>query len=510
MKERIILIAAIAILSVSVTGSGAFSQDKNNNNVIWLLKPQCLKAKSFSEGFAAVELWVQKGKADWGYINREGQVVIKPQFDYAADFSEGVAVTGMLKRAFYKYGFINTNGEYILKPEFDYADNFSEGLAVVGYFTVLRHMMNALHLTATADISRINFRYIDKEGDTKIKPGKLTSMDIVKPYPFREGLAPVIGLDNNEMHSVFFMDREGNIKIKEVTGYKVFTDNKSYFTNDVAIIKTFNWGYGCYLLSKKGKKLEKILTQPPAHGSYTIDRRNGIYRKWMEFLSYNTFFSEGLAAVEFYGVDNKRGFIDTTGEEIIKPEFDRVHNFSEGLASVRSGKVWGYISKKGEFVIKPQFEYAGSFSEGLAAVKINGKYGYIDKKGKIIIQPQFSEVDSFSEGVAVVKTVKENLYGFIKNPLTTKIAENNLNMRGQFIGLVQSINKSEIIVQGSNIAARVCMGDRLCLFADEKMIILNSTFPMQTITKCRIVSGKIKDIKPGMKVYKYTGRKKGK
>ena len=125
MKERIIYIAVIFILASSIFDVSGFSEDDLDNKVIWLLKPQCIEAKSFSEGFAAVEL-----KAGWGYINREGQVAIKPQFHYAADFSEGVAAVGMLKRAFYKYGFINTNGEYILKPQYDYADNFSEGLAV--------------------------------------------------------------------------------------------------------------------------------------------------------------------------------------------------------------------------------------------------------------------------------------------------------------------------------------------------------------------------------------------
>jgi len=72
---------------------------------------------------------------------------------------------------------------------------------------------------------------------------------------------------------------------------------------------------------------------------------------------------------------------------------------------------------------------------------------------------------------------------------------------------VQSNNKGEVIVQGNNIAAHVYMGDKLCLYSGDEIIILKSTFPMQTISKCSVISGNIKKIRPGMKVYRYKARK---
>ncbi len=57
----------------------------------------------------------------------EVEYVIKPQFDYAYDFSEGLAYVKIGDR----YGFINKEGRYVANPQFDSAGTFSEGLARV-------------------------------------------------------------------------------------------------------------------------------------------------------------------------------------------------------------------------------------------------------------------------------------------------------------------------------------------------------------------------------------------
>ncbi|HIH2145375.1 WG repeat-containing protein [Campylobacter coli] len=52
----------------------------------------------------------------------------------------------------------------------------------------------------------------------------------------------------------------------------------------------------------------------------------------------------------------------------------------------------GLIDKSGKFVIKPKFDSIWSFREGLAKVGLNGKYGLIDKSGKIVIEPKFDDI----------------------------------------------------------------------------------------------------------------------
>ncbi|EPZ6837050.1 WG repeat-containing protein, partial [Campylobacter coli] len=60
------------------------------------------------------------------------------------------------------------------------------------------------------------------------------------------------------------------------------------------------------------------------------------------------------------------------------------------------------MDKSGKFVIKPKFDYVWSFGEGLAAVKLNGKWGFIDKNGEFVIESKFDDAWSFWEGLAGV------------------------------------------------------------------------------------------------------------
>ena len=111
-------------------------------------------------------------------------------------------------------------------------------------------------------------------------------------------------------------------------------------------------------------------------------------------------FSEGLAKVQLHG---KYGCIDTKGKEVIPCIYDYADSFSEGLAKVQLNGKWGYIDTKGEKVIPCIYDGADSFSEGLTMVQLNGKWGYIDTKGKEVIPYIYDYAESFSEGFAKVQ-----------------------------------------------------------------------------------------------------------
>jgi hypothetical protein len=104
------------------------------------------------------------------------------------------------------------------------------------------------------------------------------------------------------------------------------------------------------------------------------------------------------------------GFVDMNGKIIIKPEYDNIGNFSEGLVRVEkrnSGGVSkiGFLNETGKMVIPLIYESSSSaFSEGLCWVQNkNGKSGYVDKFGKLVIPFQYDIAQDFKNGIAEVK-----------------------------------------------------------------------------------------------------------
>ena len=63
----------------------------------------------------------------YGFIDKNGKVVIEPQFDGADAFSEGLARVKKDR----KWGFIDKSGKVVIEPQFDWVSDFSEGLAKV-------------------------------------------------------------------------------------------------------------------------------------------------------------------------------------------------------------------------------------------------------------------------------------------------------------------------------------------------------------------------------------------
>jgi len=131
------------------------------------IKPRYEMANDFGEGLAAVRI---KSHDSWGFINQQDERVISPRFDAVGTFSEGVCaveINGL-------WGYIDRKGEDAIHPQYDEARRFSEGLAAVrvgdkwGYIDATGHWV----IPATYD----DFKDYNHPGD---------------PRPFENGLARV-------------------------------------------------------------------------------------------------------------------------------------------------------------------------------------------------------------------------------------------------------------------------------------------------------------------------------
>jgi len=161
-------------------------------------------------------------KTKYGFIDKSGKFVIKPQFDSAESFSEGLAAVGMNS----KNGYIDKTGKLVIAARYDSAFQFSDGLAKV----------------AIGDKSG----FIDTRGNMVISPRFAYSGfgNSLNYRGFKEGLAAV-----EVNNKTGYIDKTGKIVIAAT--YKYGTDFNSGLAE--VFIGSEPGMQKSYLINKTGK-----------------------------------------------------------------------------------------------------------------------------------------------------------------------------------------------------------------------------------------------------------------
>ena len=276
----------------------------------------------FLDGLALVRI-KQDGKTKHGFINKVGEWIIKPQFDKAKQFSEGLALVVINK----KIGYINRHGDFVIAPQYDPPRNlefanFKEGFALV--------------------LKDNKYTYIDKSGNI------LTQLEVDFARPFQDGRAVFFRKSIENLDEVGFIGTNGKIAIKPIYAWA------SDFSDGYAPVY-FGDNYG---------------PMNPGHNDmYYIDKSgNKAFGK--EFYSCGKF-SEGLAEVQ---IDDGTGhiekfIIDTTGNIVFKLPIviSEISPYRSGLAEIRIESILdakdnqiepmktGYINREGIIVWEPSY-----------------------------------------------------------------------------------------------------------------------------------------------------------
>lgn len=282
--------------------------DKSGNYLIQpTLISDCL-GNFFSEGLISIEI---NGK--FGYLDRQGQIAIKPQFDTAAPFSEGLAKVGILKEKYYItadgkivleknkndnnlseyniyiFGFIDKIGNYIIKPEYYSVSSFSEGLA---------RFEDSIKINKESNEKIDKCGFINQQNNIIIPPIFDLAEDFLDGYS-------KIKLDGK----YGFIDKSGKMVIKNE-----YSDARS-FSNGVALVKKDDGLYGFinkkgeYSINPRFYRAESFVNG----AAYGVDPSGcGIFDqtgKWIltqdDQLTFSAFpFSEGMLPF-FYEISNK-------------------------------------------------------------------------------------------------------------------------------------------------------------------------------------------------------------
>ncbi len=100
-------------------------------------------------------------------------------------------------------------------------------------------------------------------------------------------------------------------------------------------------------------------------------------------------------------------------EWLVKPKYDVISDFNEGIAAVKLNAKWGYINEQGQEIVKPEYEVAYPFSEGAGVLGSSDKgiVGIADMQGQISIPNSSYKIDprfaQFNDGLLLVTNGKK-------------------------------------------------------------------------------------------------------
>lgn len=176
-----------------------------------IIKPIYHHASHFKEGMARVNM----GKAG-GYIDKTGKQVIPFLFSSTSDFSEGLAFVQLKVGG--KYAYIDKSGNVVIPARFANATPFSDGAAVVyvngkyGYIDRKGNYILAPQFTSAQPFSE-GFAFVERNGKSFYidKRGKKRIFNLTAGGRFVDGLAPA-----STGQKYGFIDKTGKFTIKPV------------------------------------------------------------------------------------------------------------------------------------------------------------------------------------------------------------------------------------------------------------------------------------------------------
>ncbi|CAN5244920.1 hypothetical protein BH09BAC5_BH09BAC5_16360 [soil metagenome] len=415
MRINFFFPALVLLFLISSCGNGKFRASVKeegkygyiDENGKYAIAAQFEDAWPFIRGSAIVK---QKGK--FGLIDKNGKFINEPIYDSVISFSSSCYIVEKDSL----FGFISTGDGKILVPlQFDKVFSYSSDLCVVQKGNALGIVNN--HGKLVCPVIMQDFKEMMGAGAICIQNDTTDEVAMLLNL-IQGGGESKKGLLNNRGEVVV------NPKYDELFDDAI---NGFYysFNRDTALCADTN------LLDEADKPLEagtygiidttgKIISEPafeelPVYGDkmFRIKQKGkyGYANMKGEIIitpsfDYAVAFSEGKAIVS---VGTKVSVIDNAGKVITENlgAGAGMYRFFNGLARCRSENFkYGFLDASGNRVIKPELDVADDFSHNRAIVSINNRYGLIDKTGKWIVPNEYDFLFDLGEGYFQIKTLE--------------------------------------------------------------------------------------------------------
>jgi len=356
----------------------------------------------------------------WGFIDANGNVLIKPEYDSYQVPLHGTCIVRLDK----KWGMLDTSGKILVPFSFDMVSYLNMGTELM-----VQTQLNSVQMGCIDTLGNIvvpiQYRKIIPLGDhfigvstngkwgvSKTSGEVITDEKYLEVSPFSNGYAAVrtgrkwgiIDSTGKEIVAPVYdaagTFSEGMCAVRQSIYWGFINTNGtlavpcnytmvgSYLRNAAPVKTKTGWA----LIDHDGKQITKPnftfierIGEIPVF-SFRKDGVNGLLStdgKVILPAKYSKLKDVGMNRIAF--LDNLHwGIMDTSGHILANSNFDKIGVFTEGMCPVCVGSSWGYIGENGQYRIKPVFRSAAPFGDGLAyVVTLSQGGGFIDTLGNM-------------------------------------------------------------------------------------------------------------------------------
>jgi hypothetical protein len=314
----------------------------------------------------------------WAVIDRTGKEVIPAKFDWIGIFSNGHAPFSIDK----KYGIMDSTGKVFVQPTYDNLELSGSKFAIA----IQNKKWGVLTVTGKTIIPFI--------------------YDLINPMA-GEAFAVCIGDPNGKWGIInasgITIIPVQNREISQFgTGYEVAKDNlRAALFDSTGVQKT---DYAC------GRQATYPMWDMCDQGFtvYNEHKREFVHYEQIDRLIHY----EQIEGLMYYD-DNKWGLLDSAGEEVTKPQYDRFWYTGHKIV-IQQNKKWSLIDRHGKILTPDMYDDIQQIDSYFFIVKKDGQCGLINSNGKLVIPIKYDEITvSTSCGPRTIQVSKNGVTGLI-------------------------------------------------------------------------------------------------
>lgn len=334
------------------------------------------KSEVFTDNAESQELYRIQVGGKCGFINKQGKLVIEPQFDMAYwFFGDGVCYARIGGRK----GLINTEGEFVaeLDESIEWVEFFYNGVA-----EFRANKMYGIVNKSGKILYPAIYKYIQRDGfngfiveDTLGNQGYVNNQgEFILPCRYED-----IGCFDEGLMAVARNDKYGYVDTTGMWVIDAIYKDAQRFGDGVARVQIDGkWQFvDCEGKEVSGLEYDEILT---------------------DFACNRAFVKKGNTIL----------MVNRGGEEIANIEADSVYRFCDSYATFKKDGRFGKIDTLGRIVVQPKYERLYGTANALSIFEEHGKQGLIDTIGTVIVDANYEQIINDKHPISLVLCVNDN------------------------------------------------------------------------------------------------------